>query len=120
MNKKAKILLVDDSAFMRNVLKNILHDAGFENFTEATDGVEAIKKIKEESFDVVLLDLIMPNKGGLEVLKEIGAKAKILVISAVGQEKVVEDAKQQGALGYVIKPFDNQQVVAEVKRVLGD
>lgn len=118
MNKLAKILLADDSAFMRNVLKNILKEAGLENFIEAVDGEEALKKIKEEKPDLVLLDIVMPNKGGIDVLKEVGKQVKILVISAVGQEKVVEEAKNLGALGYVVKPFDNKQVVEAVTGVL--
>lgn len=118
MNKNAKILLVDDSAFMRNVLKNILQEAGLENFNEAGDGEEALKKIAEEKFDLILLDIIMPNKGGLDVLKEVGKQNKVLVISAVGQEKVVEEAKSYGAIGYVVKPFDNKQVVEQVTSVL--
>jgi len=119
MNKEARILLVDDSAFMRNVLKNILQTAGLENFVEASDGDEAIAKFNSDKPDLVLLDIIMPNKGGIEVLEEIGDQGKFIVISAVGQDTIIKEAKEKGASGYIVKPFDNAKVVAEVEKVLG-
>ncbi len=119
MAKDSKILLVDDSAFMRNVLKNILQGAGYSNFVEAGDGNEAVEKFKSESPELVLLDIIMPVKGGVEVLEEIGKDAKVVVISAVGQDAVIEESKSKGAIGYIVKPFDNDQVIAEVKKVIG-
>lgn len=118
-NSNATILLADDSAFMRNVLKSILQNGGYANFIEASDGQEAIKQINEKKPDLVLLDMIMPNLGGIEVLKAVGKKVKIIVVSAVGQEKMIEEAKQLGATGYVVKPFDNAKVIEEVKAVLG-
>lgn len=118
MAKDSKILLVDDSAFMRNVLKNILEGAGYKNFVEAGDGNEAIEKFNSEKPDLILLDIIMPLKGGIEVLEEIGKDSKVLVISAVGQESVIKEAQDKGALGYLVKPFDNDKVIAEVDKVL--
>lgn len=118
-NKNAKILIVDDSAFMRSVLKNILENIGYHNFSEAENGNKAIESIKADAPDLILMDIIMPDKGGIEVLKEIGLNHKFIMISAVGQEKVVEEAKALGAKGYVIKPFDNRQVEEEVKKILG-
>jgi len=120
MANDTKILLVDDSAFMRNVLKNILQEAGYQNFIESSDGNEAIEKFKTEKPELLLLDIIMPVKGGEEVLEEIGKDAKVIVISAVGQESVIEECKKKGASGYIVKPFDNEKVVAEVKKVLGE
>lgn len=111
-----KILLADDSAFMRNVLKNILQNAGFTNFVEAENGVQALAKIASEKPDLVLLDLIMPEKGGIDVLKEAGKIQKFLVISAVGQESVIQEAMTLGAKGFIIKPFDNKQVIDEVNK----
>lgn len=119
MDKKdQKILMADDSAFMRNVLKNILQNDGYANFVEAENGVEALAKIKSEKPVLVLLDLIMPEKGGVEVLKEVGKVQKILVISAVGQDAVIKEALSLGAAGYIVKPFDNKQVVEEIAKVL--
>ncbi|PLX28372.1 two-component system response regulator [Candidatus Parcubacteria bacterium] len=117
-NKDAHILLVDDSAFMRNVLKNILEKEGYKNVDEAGNGKEALEKIKAKKPDLMLLDVIMPEMGGIDVIKKLGKEHKIIVVSAVGQDKVVEEAKEHGAVGYIIKPFDNNQVVEEVKKIL--
>jgi two-component system chemotaxis response regulator CheY len=104
---------------MRNVLKNILENSGYKNFIEASDGKEALEKIKSEKPDLVLLDVIMPNLGGIEVVKEIGRQYKVIIVSAVGQEKVVKEAESYGAVGYVIKPFDNNQVLEQVNKAIG-
>jgi two-component system chemotaxis response regulator CheY len=117
--KNQKILMVDDSAFMRTVLKNILENVGYVNFVEVGNGNEALEKIKTEHPDLILLDIIMPDKGGIEVLKEVGTTNNVIMITAVGQEKIIEEAKNLGAKGYLIKPFDNRQVEAEVKKILG-
>jgi two-component system chemotaxis response regulator CheY len=117
MDKKAKILIADDSAFMRKVLKDILRAAGFEDFVECGNGKECIEKYESENPKVILLDLIMPEVDGMGVLKKIGDKAKVLIISAVGQEKTLEEAKKLGASGYIIKPFDNRQVIKEIEKL---
>jgi two-component system chemotaxis response regulator CheY len=114
-----KILIVDDSAFMRTVLKNILENVGCKNFIEAANGNEAIEKISSEKPDLVLMDIIMPEKGGMDVLKEIGTSTKVIMISAVGQEKIIEEAMKLGAKGYLVKPFDNRQVEDEILKILG-
>jgi two-component system chemotaxis response regulator CheY len=113
-----KILMADDSAFMRNVLKNILENAGFSQFLEAENGVQALEMIKSEKPDLVLLDLIMPEKGGVDVLKEVGNTQKILIVSAVGQDSIMKEAMGFGALGFIVKPFDNALVVEAVKKAL--
>jgi two-component system, chemotaxis family, chemotaxis protein CheY len=119
MDKKdLKVLLVDDSAFMRNVLKNILENDGFKQFSEAENGKEALEKIESEKPDLVLLDIIMPEMGGMDVIKQVGKETNIIVISAVGQDKVVEEAKTSGAKGYIVKPFDNKKVLEEVNNTL--
>jgi two-component system chemotaxis response regulator CheY len=111
-----KILVADDSAFMRKVLINILNEAGYSNVTEAGDGKEALEKFNAESPDLVLLDIIMPEMDGIEVVKQIGKKTKVLIISAVGQEGVIEEAKKYGAVGFIVKPFDNDKVVEEIRK----
>lgn len=113
-----KILIVDDSMFMRKILKDILSKEGH-NIIEAENGAECLAKCDSEKPDLVLLDIIMPEVDGIEVLKKIGKLAKIVVISAVGQEKMVEEAKSLGALDYIVKPFDNEKVIEAVKKVLG-
>ncbi|MDD4531485.1 MAG: response regulator [Candidatus Pacebacteria bacterium] len=114
-----KILIADDSAFMRKVLIDILTENGFSVFVECANGNEALEKFASEKPDLCLLDIIMPEKDGLEVIKEIGRQANIIVISAVGQDSMISEAKQNGAKGYLIKPFEKEQVVAEVKKILG-
>jgi len=118
MDTNTKVLIIDDSAFMRNVLKNILTGAGLSIFFEAENGKEGIEKFEQEKPDLVLLDIIMPEMGGLDVLKEIGSKGNFLVVSAVGQDKVIDEAKVLGAKGYIVKPFDINQVVTEVTKAL--
>jgi len=114
----AKILVADDSQFMRTTLKDILTEDGHE-VIEAADGKEALEQFEAEKPDLILLDIIMPEVDGMEVLKKIGKTAKIIVISAVGQEKMVDDAKELGALDYIVKPFDNKKVLEVVKRTIG-
>ena len=114
-----KILIADDSQFMRKVLKDILHEAGYTDLVECEDGNQCLAKYAAEKSDLILLDIIMPEVDGREVLKKIGKEAKVIVISAVGQEKMVEEAKKLGALDYIVKPFDNAQVLEAVKKVLG-
>jgi two-component system, chemotaxis family, chemotaxis protein CheY len=112
-----KILISDDSQFMRGVLKDIL--ATDHDIVEAQNGKEALEKIESDKPDLVLLDIIMPEVDGIEVLKKIGKQEKVVVISAVGQEKMVEEAKGLGALDYIVKPFDSEKVMETVKKALG-
>jgi len=118
-NLNAKILIVDDSAFMRKVLSDILREGGITNIIEAENGREAIEKVKAEAPDLVLLDIVMPEVDGIETLKKIGKLEKVLMISAIGQESIIKEAKDNGALGYIVKPFDQEKVLEEVKKVLG-
>jgi two-component system, chemotaxis family, chemotaxis protein CheY len=113
-----KILIAEDSQFMRGVLKDILSSEGHD-LVEAVNGKDALAKFEEEKPDLILLDIIMPEVDGIDVLKKIGKKAKIIVISAVGQEKMVDEAKELGALDYIVKPFENHKVLEIVKKVLG-
>lgn len=112
-----KILIAEDSSFMRNVLKDILSEQGHD-LIEAANGKETLEKYDVEKPDLVLLDIIMPEVDGMEVLRKIGRTAKIVVISAVGQEKMIEEAKKLGALDYIVKPFDNDKVLEAVKKAL--
>lgn len=118
MQNDAKILVADDSAFMRRILVDILKERGkFTNFIEAGSGEEVIAKCHSEHPEIILLDLIMPGKDGFEVLKELGGKSnvKIIVISAVGQNQLIEEAMRLGAKGFVIKPFDGKDVIAKIE-----
>jgi CheY-like chemotaxis protein len=100
-----KILIADDAVFMRTVIKDMLATENY-NLIEAENGEEALEKIESEKPDIVLLDIIMPKIDGIAVLQKIGAHTKVIVISAVGQEKMIEEAKRLGALDYIMKPID--------------
>lgn len=112
-----KILIADDSQFMRGILKDIVTSQGYE-FVEAENGKVALEQYEKEKPDLVLLDIIMPEVDGIEVLKKIGNKAKVIVISAVGQDKMVEEAKDLGAVDYIVKPFDDKKVMETIKKVI--
>lgn len=111
-----KILIVDDSAFMRKVLRDIFESAGYTNFVEASNGREALEKWRSEHPDFMFLDIIMPEMNGMDVLREIGKEAQIIVVSAVGQKEMIEEAKSLGALDYVVKPFDRDQVLEKTSK----
>ncbi len=113
-----KILVVDDSAFMRKVLIDILQKEGFTNIIEAENGKQAIKEFYIEKPELVLLDIIMPEVDGMETLKTIGRDTKVIMISAVGQESVIKEAMSMGAQGFIVKPFENSKVIEEMSKVL--
>jgi len=118
-----KILVADDSMFMRKMLKDILAQAGKYTIVEAESGQKAEEMIKKEKPDLTLLDIIMPEgeEEGLRVLKLVQKSApntKIVMITAVGHDTIIEECKKLGAVDYIIKPFDGKQVAATVKKHL--
>jgi len=115
-----KILVADDSQFMRKVIRDILEENGHTDIIEASNGNEVIEAYNKHNPDLVLLDIIMPEKDGTEVLAEIVPKgARVLNITAVGQDSMMEKANALGSLGYIIKPFDEEKVMSEVNKALG-
>lgn len=117
-----QVLIVDDAAFMRIKLKDILEKNGYEVAGEAENGVEAIEKYKELSPDIVTMDITMPELDGVEALKEIkamDADAKVLMCSAMGQQTMVMDAIRAGALDFIVKPFDTERVISALDKVSG-
>lgn len=117
-----RILIVDDTLFMRTLLKNILFSGGHDIVGEAGDGDEAIAKYQELKPDLVTMDVVMPKVNGIEALKGIKAfdpNAKVVMCTAVGQEQMVKLAIKTGAKGYIIKPFQAPKVLEEIKNVLG-
>ena len=103
-----KILLVDDAAFMRMLIRNTLTTNGYTNILEAADGEIAVSTYSAEKPDLVIMDITMPNKTGIEALKEIKAMdpgAKVVMCSAMGQEAMVVEAIKLGALDFIVKPF---------------
>ena len=118
----AKILLVDDAAFMRMMLKNTLSQAGYTDLIEAEDGVKAVEAYTAEKPDLVFMDITMPNKDGLETLNEIKAMdpgATVVMCSAMGQETMVMDSIKSGAKDFIVKPFKPERVLSTVKKILG-
>lgn len=108
-----KILIADDSAFMRGIVKKILSENGIAEVIEAVDGQDAVNKYKEIHPDAVFLDIMMPNKTGIEALKEIIAlnnAAKVIMCTSVGQEKIVQEAVEGGATDFVTKPFKPEDI----------
>jgi two-component system chemotaxis response regulator CheY len=119
----AKILIVDDAAFMRMMVKDNLKKAGYTDFIEAGNGEEAMALYNEQSPDMVLLDITMPVKDGIETLTAIKQKnpaAKVVMCSAMGQESMVVEAIKLGALDFIVKPFKPERLVQTVKSILGE
>lgn len=117
-----KILIVDDAAFMRMMIKDTLKKNGYENLLEAADGEIAVQTYKAEKPDLVILDITMPNKNGLDALKEIrqmDPNAKIVMCSAMGQESMVVEAIRNGARDFIVKPFKAERVLKTVQGILG-
>lgn len=117
-----KILIVDDAAFMRMMIKDILSKNGFEIAGEANDGVQAIEKYKEVSPDLVTMDITMPEMDGITALKEIkkfDPNAKVIMCSAMGQQAMVIDAIQAGAKDFIVKPFQADRVIEAIKKTIG-
>lgn len=116
-----KILIVDDSMFMRRILINILNKAGFNDIIEAENGKEAIQKFKREKPDLVLLDIVMKDEYGTDVLKDImkiDPNAKVVMISSVGQEAIIKETLESGASDFIVKPFKEEQIISVIKKVL--
>ncbi len=116
-----RVLIVDDAAFMRHMIKCILTGMGTEIVGEAADGEQACQMYEELHPDLVTLDLVMPKKGGLETLKDIRDKdpsAKVVVISAIDQRQPLMDALKMGAVDYVVKPFEKDRVEEAINRVI--
>ena len=117
----AGILIVDDAAFMRMMLKDIITKNGLTVCGEACNGEDALAKYKELQPDLVTLDITMPTVDGLQALKNIKAfdpNAKCIMCSAMGQQAMVVDAIQHGAKDFIVKPFQAERVLESIKKAL--
>lgn len=115
-----KVLVVDDSEFMRKVLRNILEAGGYK-VSEARNADEALEKYLREGADVITMDIVMPDKDGIEAVRKIreaNNKAKIIMISALGHQKTVMRSLEAGAVDFIIKPFTADDVLESVNAVL--
>lgn len=116
-----KVLIVDDAAFMRMAIKMILEKSGFEVIAEAENGIEGFQKYKELKPDIVTMDITMPRMTGIEALKsirEFDPKAKVVMVSAMGQEVLVREAVMHGAKSFIVKPFNEDHVVHTLNKIL--
>jgi len=115
-----KILVCDDSSFMRTHIKNMVTKNGFEVIGEASDGIEAVIKYKELKPDVVTMDITMPNLSGIDALKQIikiDPNAKIVMLSAMGQEEMVKESILSGARNFIVKPFAEADLIKVISKV---
>jgi two-component system chemotaxis response regulator CheY len=116
------VLVCDDAIFMRTMISDILSQAGFEVIGEAETGIQAVERFEELKPDLVTMDIVMPDMGGIDAVREImkiDPTAKVLMCSAMGQQALVVEAIQAGAKDFVVKPFQPSRVLEAVQRVLG-
>jgi len=120
-DSKGTVLVVDDSKMSRKMLKAILEDAGYSVIADATDGEKAVEAYKQHKPDLVTLDITMPNMDGIEALKqilEVNSSAKVIMITAAGQQSKLIAALKYGAKKFITKPFEKEEVIANVAEVM--
>jgi len=116
------ILICDDAAFMRMMIKDILTKNGYNVVGEAENGAKAVEKYAELKPDLVLMDITMPEMDGIQALKKIkenDSSAMVIMCSAMGQQAMVIEAIQGGAKDFIVKPFQAERVLEAVKKVVG-
>ncbi len=123
IDKNMKILLVDDFATMRKVIKNLLKQTGYYNIAEAEDGVEALRALKSEKVDFIISDWNMPNMTGLELLKAVRADKDLtglpfLMVTAEGLQKNVLAAVKAGVSNYIVKPFTAEVLNEKIEKII--
>ena len=124
MSKDLKFLVVDDFSTMRRIIKNLLHDLGYSNVTEADDGKTALPMLQAGEFDFLITDWNMPGMPGLDLLKAVRADAKlarmpVLMLTAEAKREQIVEAAQAGVNGYVIKPFTAETLKEKLDKILG-
>ena len=116
------VLVCDDAIFMRTMITDILTQAGYEVIGEAETGAQAVEKYRQLKPDMVTMDIVMPDMGGIEAVRDIckdNPEARILMCSAMGQQALVVEAIQAGAKDFVVKPVQPSRVLEAVQRLLG-
>lgn len=117
-----KIMLVDDAAFMRMMIKNTLTQNGYTDIIEAKDGVEAVQMYADEKPDLIIMDITMPNMDGIEALRAIkgsNPESRVVMCSALGQEKMVLEAIKLGAEDFIVKPFKPERIMKTIDKCFG-
>ena len=115
-----RVMIVDDALFMRNMLKDICARAGFEVVAEADNGEAAGALYREHRPDLVTMDIVMPRRSGIEALQEIMAadpQARVVMVSALGQDSLVLEAVEAGARDFIVKPFKEEKDIDVIRRV---
>jgi two-component system chemotaxis response regulator CheY len=118
---KARVLIADDASFMRQMIREIIEEEGYEVVGEATNGIEAVEQFAALSPDIVTMDIVMPKCSGIDAVKGIlkdNPGARVVMCSALGQETLVMEALQAGARDFIVKPFKPENVIATLKKVL--
>jgi two-component system chemotaxis response regulator CheY len=120
--ESTRFLVVDDFSTMRRIVRNLLKELGFVNVQEAEDGVQALSKLRSDSFDFVVSDWNMPNMTGIELLRAIRADSKlkslpVLMVTAEAKRENIIEAAQAGASGYVVKPFTAATLDEKLKKI---
>jgi two-component system chemotaxis response regulator CheY len=123
VSKDLKFLVVDDYSTMRRIIKNLLHDLGYANVTEADDGNTALPMLQNGNFDFLITDWNMPGMAGLDLLKAVRANEKlkklpVLMLTAEAKREQIVEAAQAGVNGYVIKPFTAQTLKEKIDKIL--
>lgn len=121
MIMRPRVIIADDAGFMRRMLVNIISQAGFEVVGEADNGATAVELYKQLKPDVVTMDITMPEMDGIAALKEIisyDSNAKVIICSAMWQQTMVVDAIKLGAVDFIQKPFETEQVVKAINKAL--
>jgi two-component system chemotaxis response regulator CheY len=124
VSKDMKFLVVDDFSTMRRIVKNLLHDLGYPNVTEADDGKTALPMLQAGGFDFLISDWNMPGMSGLDLIKAVRADAKlaklpVLMLTAEAKREQIIEAAQAGVNGYVIKPFTAETLKEKLDKILG-
>lgn len=117
----SRVLVADDARFMRQLIREIIEPEGFEVVGEAADGRAVVEEFSRLQPDVVTMDIVMPKRSGIDAAKEILALdpgARIVMVSALGQEALVMEALQAGAADYVVKPFKPDAVIATLRKLV--
>lgn len=117
----SKIMIVDDASFMRLSIRRMLEKYDFEIVAEAVDGHDAVEKYKSHKPDLVTMDVTMPNMTGIEALKEIkkiDSNAKVVMVTAMGQETLIREAVMSGATSFIVKPFKEEKLIEVLTGIL--
>ncbi|MGB9600434.1 MAG: response regulator [Myxococcota bacterium] len=116
-----KVLIVDDAVFMRGLIRDVFSSPEFEVVGEATNGIEGVEKFKELNPDIIIMDIVMPFKSGIEATREIrqlSGSVVIIMCSALGQETLVMEAIEAGANDFIVKPFKKEEVISIVSKFI--